>query len=83
MKEITLTERELEEIKSNEGFKAKTTACLKEVKHSLADLKDDVSKLNGLDVKVNSLQIHRSIQWALLTAMIFGLFSVAWKIWLR
>ena len=68
--EIRLTLRELEEIKDDVSFKAKTTSTLKHVMKKLDDI-------NGIRHDVNALKVHRNIHWFLISAIITGLFGIA------
>lgn len=73
MTEIKLTPEELEAIKDDVTFKVKTTETLK---HVCAK----IDKLNGVGGKIQSLQVHRAIQWGFITAIALGILTM--PLWL-
>ena len=66
--EIRLTKDELEEIKDTVRFREKTTLTLKRLVTKLDD---------GFFDRVERLEVHRTIQWWLITVIIIGIAGVA------
>lgn len=65
---VQLTQQELEDIKDNEVFKAKTTETLKHITNELEnfqDMRDDVM----------SLKNHRTIHWILISGIFLAILS--------
>ena len=71
--EIHLTIRELEEIKDDAAFKARTTSTLKHVLKKLDDI-------NGIRHDVNALKVHRNIHWFLISVIIASLLGLAFTL---
>ncbi len=71
--EIHLTLRELEEIKDDVAFKAKTTSTLKHVLRKL-------DYINGIRHDVNGLKVHRNVHWFLISVIIASLLGLAFTL---
>ena len=70
MEKITLTPRELEELKDEIAFRIKTTITLKSLERELI-------KLNGISEEVKSLKKTHKIQWSVILALLGGLIALA------
>ena len=74
--EIILTPQELEDIKDEVRFRAKTTITLKY-------LTKKVDKLNGLPDRVKTLETHKAIQWWIISGILIAIVSAAVKVLLK
>ena len=70
MEKITLTPKELEELKDEIAFRIKTTITLK-------SLERELMKLNGISEEVKSLKKTDKIQWSVILTLLGGLIALA------
>lgn len=71
--EIKLTAQELEELKNDIQFREKTTLTLKH-------LCKKFDRFNGIIEKVEVLKTQAKIQWWLISVIIVGILSIAFRV---
>ena len=83
MADITLTQRELDEIKDEERFKEKTTLLLKRIeehqKKQNGNLETAIKSISKAYVKIASNTSAVKTYWAVLI-LVFGLIGILFKI---
>ena len=80
MEKIELSSEELSQIKDDYAFKVMTTESLKDIKEHI---KESNGGLKDVSLRVESLAVHSAIHWFLISGVLIGIMTMAWKLFAK